>query len=280
MKNQHINYLQPPKKYEFHDLFKYIWMHGIGNYFNRTGEPTPWTDVALENRFAELGYSIDKRTIQHWRTGNYRPNLKNIHALAKVVAADESGRKQIWANALIESLAIKAEVIAIASKQASKWHGGEPSKNIGSVKRLQWPSISIFFGLLLLLTLLIWVYSQKKSAIIVTDLKFCDEKRFSRELKICITNVSHYPEGTKLIFTCFKLTGASEGQPFERRWYREGQEFIRKDGFYDNAWEDFTWLLDENSLEVGRYDLRIVINKKATTGTFYVGEVNESHEWP
>lgn len=64
------------------------------------------------------------------------------------------------------------------------------------------------------------------------------------------------------------------------RWYKEGQEFLTKDGYIDAAWEDYTWLQNPDGHDERKYNLRIIVDKKVTTGTFFVGTVNEAHERP
>lgn len=278
MKNNKVFLREPPKNLDFQEMFRFIWLQGVGNIRDEHGEPKPWTDASLEDRFYELAYEIDKRTIQNWLSGKNKPSAKNLHRLARVVSNDDAGFKRLWrdaftmSNVFKEKRSIETEKTVVPIK--------EPSRNALVQKELKlqrWLIVS--FGLISFLVLIALLINLRQSPVIeVTNLKFCDEARFDSSSKVCTTNVLHFAAETSLIFVSFNMPDAPEGQPFERKWYREGQLFLSKSGYIDPAWEDYTWLKNPNGHDQGKYDLRIIVNGRVTTGSFLVGEINEDHE--
>jgi len=261
-------------------MFRFIWLQGVGNIRDEHGEPKPWTDASLEDRFYEFGYEIDKRTIQNWLSGKNKPSAKNLHRLARVVSNDDTGFKRLWRDAFTmsnvskEKRSIEPENAVVPTEESNR-HATVQKE----FKLQRW--LIIGFGVVSSLAFIAVLINLRQSPHIeVTNLKFCDEARFDRSAKVCTTNVSHFPAETSLIFVSFNMPNAPQGQPFERTWYREGQQFLSKGGFIDSAWEDYTWLKNPNGHDQGKYDLRIIVNGRVTTGSFMLGEVNEDHEWP
>lgn len=278
MKNKGIFLRNPPEELNFSKLFRFIWVQGIGNTLDQYGEPQPWTDGGLENRFYEFGYEIDKRTIQNWLAGNNQPSAKNLHRLARIVSNDEADFKTVWRDALTMTSVLREKNQSHNAVKATK---DTTSKIKGKTPSALATKIIIAMGIVGAVIAWVILYSPTQtSQIQVTNLKFCDEVRFDRTAKICKTNVTHFPEGIKLIFVSFGMPDAPEGQPFERRWYRNGQMFLERDGFKDAVWEDYTWLGNEKGHDNGKFDLRIIVNGEVTTGSFFVGNVNQSHQTP
>lgn len=269
----------PPNILGFQELFRFIWLQGIGNKFDRHGEPKPWTDESLEDRFYELDYEIDKRTIQNWLSGKNKPSPKNLHKLARVVSNDDAGLKILWRDAF---------TMASVSKQKTKNLSTEPTliqmadkSDVGSKHKIRSRALISILGFIGLLSIsTVSMKSRKLPVIEVTNLKFCNKALFDRTAKLCKTNVSNFPVGTSLIFVSFNMPNATMGQPFDRKWYRDGQKFAEREGFIDSAWENYTWLENSNGHDAGKYDLRIIVNGRVTTGSFFVGTANEDHEWP
>lgn len=276
MKNRDVFLREPPKNLDFQEMFRFIWLQGVGNIRDKHGEPKPWTDTSLEDRFYELGYEIDKRTIQNWLSGKNKPSAKNLHRLARVVSNDDTGFKRHWRDAFTMTNVMKDRDIPSPKNPTSKL---ETQTDTETSQRLA----PLFAGLavIALISLIGLVnFLSRPPEIQVTNLKICDEARFDRTAKTCTTNVTHFPAGTSLIFVSFNMPNAPEGQAFVRKWYREGQLFLSKEGFIDSAWEDYTWLKNPNGHDQGKYDLRIIVNGNVTTSSFFVGEINEDHEWP
>ena len=280
MKNNKVFLRDPPKNLNFQEMFRFIWLQGVGNIRDEHGEPKPWTDASLENRFYELGYEIDKRTIQNWLSGKNKPSAKNLHRLARVVSNDDTGFKRLWRDAFTMSNVSKAKIFIETEKTVVQYKQSSRDGEVQKEFKLQ-RCLIIGFGVISSLALIAVLINLRQPPLIeVTNLKFCDEARFDRTAKFCTTNLSHFPADTSLIFVSFNMPNAPEGQPFERKWYREGQLFLSKGGFIDSAWEDYTWLKNPSGHDQGKYDLRIIVNDRVTTGSFLVGEINEDHEWP
>ena len=275
LNNKDIYLREPPKNLSFSALFKFIWKQGIGNRFGNDGEPVPWRDQTLCDRFMEFGYNVDKRTLQNWLSGSHKPSPKNLHRLAKVISNNDSGFKKLWLDAL---------TIADIKDLPSIPQIGAADIKLKDKTGFSRKSIAAIIGVLAVIGVagLYMVFGGRGEQIDyrVTNLKFCDKDRFSETEKVCTTDVTHFPAGTKLIFVSFNAPNAPEGQYFERKWFRKGQEFLSKDGYIDAAWEDYTWLQNPDGHDNGKYNLRIIINKQVTTGTFFVGDVNGDHESP
>lgn len=258
-------------------MFRFIWLQGVGNIRDEQGEPKPWTDGSLENRFYELGYEIDKRTIQNWLSGKNKPSAKNLHRLARVVSNDDTGFKRLWRDAFTMTNVMREKDMPAleASKPKLETHSYSDANTFARMR-----VVLLYMGLAVMVLIGLFYLLSRPPEIEVTNLKICDDARFDRTVKTCTTNVTHFPAGTSLIFVSFNMPNAPEGQAFVRKWYREGQLFLSKEGYIDSAWEDYTWLKNPNGHDQGKYDLRIIVNDRVTTQSFLVGEINEDHEWP
>jgi len=125
-------------------------------------------------------------------------------------------------------------------------------------------------SLLLLFAVTFVMNAQENKLITVTDIKFCDEAQFSMSQKICLGDQEEFPADIKKIYTSFKINNAPKDLAFERRWYRNGEEFKRKASFYDEAWSGYTYLYNPNTHDPGSYVMRVIISDKSTTGVFSV----------
>lgn len=282
LKNNKVFLREPPHDKNFNELFKFFWVQGIGNKLDKDGQPTPWGYSSLVDRFDDFNYQIDERTIQNWLAGNNKPNAKNLHKLARIVSNDSVGFKKQWRDAFTEAVTQKPSPKPHTEQEKIQAVANKLEPKSSKLKATRYIPIVLGAGVMFSLILAVFYSNQPstKPEIEVTNLKFCDEARFDRTQKICTTNVSHFPAETSLIFVSFNMPNAPDGQPFERRWYREGQMFAAREGFADSAWEGYTWLQNKNGHDHGKYDLRIVVNGRATSSSFLLGEVNEDHEWP
>jgi len=107
--NKKINSRLPPKGDQFDVIFGYFWNHGIGNRFDRDGDPQPWTPETLEAACESAGKPVDKRTIQNWRSGKNKPGRRNMHVLAKVASGGDERHRQAWADQFVATLDTVAE---------------------------------------------------------------------------------------------------------------------------------------------------------------------------
>lgn len=99
----------PPQSAQFDVIFGYFWNHGIGNQFDRDGDPQPWTPETLESACETAGKPVDRRTIQNWRSGKNKPGRRNMHVLAKVASGGDERQRRAWADQFIATLASPAD---------------------------------------------------------------------------------------------------------------------------------------------------------------------------
>lgn len=273
MKNKESFLREPPEILEFRELFKFAWVQGVGNQLDSHGQPEPWTNSSLEGRFYEFGYEIDGRTIQNWLSGTNKPSASNIHRLARIIGNDEVEYKRQWRDAFTIAKLSKIDPVAEVS--------AEPKTVVPDKRAKSFLQVGLILVVILTFNVLgLLILRPISPSIQATNLKFCDDTRFSKSTKTCMTNVSHFPQGTELIFVSFNLPGAQEGQLFERKWFRKGQLFLSKESYFDATWEDYTWLQNPEGHDQGRYNLQIIVNEEVTTGTFFVGEDDGHHVSP
>ncbi|MBN8639675.1 MAG: formylglycine-generating enzyme family protein [Anaerolineae bacterium] len=92
----------PPEKVEsFHQLFLFIWEHGVGNDLAAPGGPgVKWTRETLA---MALNEAASPRSIDDWRSGARVPSDTNIRLLLAVVA--NNATRDLWQRALIGAAA-------------------------------------------------------------------------------------------------------------------------------------------------------------------------------
>ena len=96
----------PPEKAEsFHQLFLFIWEHGVGNELVAPGGPgVKWTRETLA---MALNEAASPRSIDDWRSGSRVPSDPNIRVLLAVVA--DNATREPWQRALIGAAAESRE---------------------------------------------------------------------------------------------------------------------------------------------------------------------------
>lgn len=92
----------PPANAEtFHQLFLFIWEHGVGNELAAPGGPgVKWTRETLA---IALNEAASPRSIDDWRSGARVPSDSNIRVLLSVVTNTAS--REAWQRALIDAAA-------------------------------------------------------------------------------------------------------------------------------------------------------------------------------
>ena len=142
-KNEKINYRLPPNSPDFEIIFGYFWNHGVGNFFDKDGDPTPWTPETLELACETAGKPVDRRTIQNWRSGKNKPGRRNMHVLAKVASGGEDRQRQVWADRFIATLdtpamaSVQKPAPSPENVQAAK----APLSNPSDRAKLKWPGL-------------------------------------------------------------------------------------------------------------------------------------------
>ena len=276
MSNKKKCLLGPPADASLAELLHFIWDHGVGQALTADGDPRPWRDGDLESAFDACGYDITKRSIQSWMSGRTIPTVKNLHALARVVSDGDMGRRHDWARALI---AARGKV-----KRDNTVSGPAPDPGVDAPNQVAPAGArgprSIFVAVIAGLSLLglgaIGAYVSASGSLgaspAARNLKICDEARFSKQRKVCLEDVARFPSGVKVVYVSFSLPGAREGQAFERRWFRDGEEFLVRKSYYDAAWSGWTYHWMGEGHPDGKYALRIIIDDHVTTATFVVGK--------
>ena len=273
------NTRSPPDSQNFKDLFEFFWVRGLGNELTEHGIPVPWTDETLESALTSVGLEVDKRSIQSWKSGKHKPGRVKIHALARIISDGDSDLQNQWADVFISAVRHRYNPPKVDELKPTLSPQLKPTPllHIKKNKTRKWIAVGAVVAAILIFGsalghYIAWNIAQTElPKVEVTNIRFCDEDRFSKERKACLGSVHHFPTGTQMVFVSFQMYGMPQNYPFERRWYRNGQVFLQKDGFYDSAWEDFTWIYNKEGYDDGKYDLRIVVDKTTTTATFTIG---------
>ena len=91
----------PENAATFHELFLFIWEHGVGNTLAGAGGPgVKWTRESLA---IALNEAASPRSIDDWRSGARVPSDTNVRALISVVA--DAPTRGEWQRALIRAAA-------------------------------------------------------------------------------------------------------------------------------------------------------------------------------
>lgn len=274
MKNKKIFYRDPPNSDDFCTLFDFIWDNGIGNKLSNNEIPTPWTAESLEAAFDSAGFSTDKRTIQNWHSGHNKPSRMNMHALAKIISAGDDAAKQKWADALFATRKKYNPHPKKKSPQNDLATNSLAAAN-NHIETATPYKLKMMLGLCVTIVIvamaILYIAAQPKLPS-VRNIMFCDEARFSKIDKMCRENVTIFPDDIKMIYTSFDIENMPIGEPFDRRWYRNGIWFKTKPGHFDDAWEGYTWIYNPDTHDPGEYIMRIIIDDESTTGGFTVQE--------
>ena len=284
------NIREPIYGANWHDLFEFFWSHGIGNTLSKHDVPISWTSISLEYEFNGMGYSISERTIDDWKSGKRLPSVTNTHKLARIISKDDERFFKKWDNELIaaryrEEIFRKNRKLERQSKpepiekSESQTHSIALEKESATVRRgyslkalLFLCSFSSLISCLALYSLLAFTQRlETHTQSVAKDIKFCTKKQFDNFNKICLLNMTEFLPSVEMIYVSFKLEGAYKGQKFERTWIRNGEKFLTKESYYDESWSGFTYILNPNGHDPGKYVLRIMVDEISSTGYFTVG---------
>lgn len=265
----------PPDGRDFRELFQYVCDHGIGRPVGQDGVTEAWTDDALEAAFAETATPVDRRSIQSWRSGASVPRLDKVRSLAEVITS-KSDERANWLKALIEarrnslearksSAGTTASLVTPPEKETLAADAAAPASR-------RWKPVVAGFLLLGLAVLgSAFLLTTKSPEAQVANIEFCSEETFSTETYTCLEPADSFSEDVTTLMVTFDLVNVPEGMSFERIWYREGLEFLRKSSFNDEAWPGYTFLKFDKFPE-GNYTLRIIVDGQSFTSAFKVGD--------
>ncbi|WP_018147070.1 hypothetical protein [Henriciella marina] len=263
----------PPVDRDFRELFQFICDHGIGQPMDAGGQFQPWSDESMEAAFADTATAVDKRSIQSWRSGASVPRLDKVRSLSAVITRSADQRR-VWLKALIDARRKSLD----ARKQAASPTGSAeasqtPTDSDDPPRRTRrWVAVTaatMLIGLLVVGSgIVLRSYGAESQ---VANIEFCTEENFSTQTYTCLETSEAFDEDITTLMVTFDLINVPQGMSFERIWYREGLEFLRKSSFNDDAWPGYTFLNFDRFPE-GNYTLRIIVDGKSFTSTFKVGD--------
>ena len=244
---------------------------GIGNQMD-DGHPVPWTVGQMETAFEDISRPVSAKSLENWRAGNSRPLPRNLVSLADIVSGGDVRLRDQWLEALSSAARDKEPLGKMAEpKHRAPEINEDKSETILSPK---FSKMAILGGAIAAICLagLAWLAGtqwakRSQTPSVVTDMRFCTEPQFNFETKRCLIDEPVIPAKTKIIYVSFEAD-PPYGTPFERRWYRDGRQFIERDGFFDEAWENWTWINQDDGLLPGDYVLRVIIDGRTTTHGF------------
>lgn len=257
--------LAPPREMDFWTLMDHFWALGIGNNLHDDGTSLPWTAEKLELAFDG---SPDKRSIENWRSRTNKPSPENIRKLSWIISGGDVELRKSWYDALIA--ARQTEV------RKGKFNvNEEPNTQLDetplALLRTRKAPIWLLGVLSLLLLIGLWSLFQPNNAPLIQNMRVCDKFYFDTETKKCTKHVSVFVHGIDEVFLSFDFGDVPKGAPFERWWILNGERVAGRSSFNDEAWPGYTFWRP-GILKVGQYVVRLIVDGKVTTQTFYVQE--------
>lgn len=268
----------PEENIDLDELLHFIKDHGVGQVLDNDGTASSWTDTSLEDAFSAAGEEISARAIQSWMSGAHIPSVKKLRMLARVIGGNKA-QISAWTDALIAArrLTLDTKKKAQVSREETPLSAATPTPpsaksdstdGFARLKRWGWLALAAAA----LAALAAFFIPSRAKQIEIVDFKICDAARFSKEANACLKHVDTYPGNLKTVFVSFRLKNAESGQPFERRWYKGGTEYMRRSSYYDGAWPGWTFSHQEDYFLPGEYALRVIAGTTLATQTFTVAE--------
>lgn len=293
MKIRKKNILPPPSYATFWELFDCFWDNGIGNLISADDEPVSWTAASLADA---LDHTPSETSILNWRKRKHLPKQEQIQRLCRILLGSEPEARKAWSSALIETRReeeilrkqekkqaepVEASVSnyvaagAAVAINASEVEVGTAEETDTTNKQSIWPLLTIC--IIVVLSLLFFIGRGENQAVTVPEpsvqnIRFCLERDFSQERLSCNMHQSNFPAGTQKVYVSFETNNIPYGLVFSRRWYRNGEKFLERNDFFDETWQNYTWLFNQNGHDVGEYSMRIILGNKVFTGQFTLGD--------
>ena len=256
----------PPDGVSGRELFLWAWSMGAGRERSREGLPVPWTAEALEAAFAEAGREVSLRTVENWRAGATVPNRRNRLVLAGLFAGRDRAVEAAWMEGLAGRPWTAPAEVETPSEAEPETAADIVAETDASARK---PRVGPAVAAALLLAGGVWLWRAADTAPTVTELRVCAPEDFDKATLRCPAHQDVFAAGTREVRVSFEAS-PPEGTPFERRWYRDGRMFLLRDGFFDAAWENWTWLRNPDGHDPGTYHLRIVVDGEVATAEFEV----------
>lgn len=256
----------PPKETEFWALFDYFWDNGLGHRLEANGDPVAWTAPVLESA---LENAVDVRSIENWRSRRFIPTRENIRKLCWVISDGDNVIRQAWSEALIAAWRVEKRKNRDEANRTSL----PLEKQDDAVKiNLSRKTVLIVAAALgaLAFVLIGWFALSSADVPSVSKIRICDQYYFNRAAKTCTKHVPVFVQGLEEVFLSFDFQNVPEGMPFERWWIHNGERVAGRTSFNDAAWPGYTFWRPEGGLLIGQYVVRIVVDGRVFTQTFYV----------
>jgi len=230
----------------------------------------PWTASALADI---LDQTPSETSILNWRKRKHLPKQGQIQRLCRVLFEDDPHIRKAWSSALIETRR-EEELLRKQEKKLTEPVGASVSNIAGAAvamnasqvdvgtaekadtihKLSMWPLLTIC--LVVLLSFMFFVGRSNNQAKTVPEpsvhnIQFCPELDFSQKRLSCNSHQSHFPAGTQKIYVSFETNDIPYGLAFSRRWYRNGEKFMERNDFFDETWQNYTWLFNTNGHDAG-----------------------------
>lgn len=258
----------------FYELFDYFWDQGVGNYLDKSGNPKSWNSETLSLEFGEHNIDVNARTIDNWKSHKALPKQKYIRGLALIASPrddylfnkwndafwkthrNEKLKRKAWSEKTTENDLIESDI--------------EPHNKKLSFQKA-WIFIAGLFGTIGIISAIIVFFSgESEPASFVKKFHICDKYYFDKETKKCKQHVSVFVHGIDEVFLSFDFVNVPKGAAFERWWIRDGERIAGRTSFNDDAWPGYTYWRPKGGLDVGTYVVRLVVDGKVETQTFYV----------
>lgn len=287
------NFCLPPLDCDFWELFDYFWDNGVGNNVTEEGDPQPWTTEAFA---LALDSEPSTTSVGNWRSRKHLPRKEQIQRFCRILFIDEPSLRKAWSSVLIKARREEELLRKIQKKEVkidetsttfdessedatgttASEHVGETTQeasSIGTEGVALWRALYIA----VLLSVLFFLFRSNdqfhsRAELSVYNIRFCLEQEFSQRRLSCNANQSHFPEGTQKVYVSFETDNIPHGLAFSRRWYRNSDKFMERNDFFDETWQNYTWLYNKNGHDTGEYSMRIIMEDQVFTGEFTLGE--------
>jgi len=281
----------PDNDLSFHALMRYCFEGGIGNYLDELGQPKRWTRNDWESIRAEDGFPLAYTTFVNWVEGGKPHNMSKFATLSKVIFPFSDCGARLWHKKFADSYMRTFEQTGGKNEAEQDTYGKAfadfvPAlppildlwaRTVRQLRRrltIAWykiePRVDLATGQPAPETPDNVLFPIARPSVI--NVRFCDEVGFSQGKLVCDESRVTFPAGTKRVFMSFAMYDMPTGMRFKREWYRNGEKFIEKNDYFDDAWPGYTFLWNENGHDPGRYDVRISVNKiLLSTNSFTIG---------
>jgi hypothetical protein len=193
------------------------------------------------------------------------PSPENLRKLCGLIAGDNSRIRKEWYEALVDTR-LKEKRREKSMSNAVQDTNSEHSER---AKPTKWYLVLTVVALTLVTMVSVLLSRDSTGEEFVKNMAICDAAYFDKDVKKCTKHVDVFVHGVDEVFLSFDFHEVADGTPFERWWIHNGERVAGRTSFNDDAWPGYTFWRP-GVLQVGQYVVRLVVNEKVTTQTFYV----------